>query len=408
MAFAPHQPSPLARVISPFQVPRTPPNTPRDTAKLWDECERRAVENAMRRDELLRLSQAQCCSASDLPRTSTKTTSTKRSFDFPLKDRFTASPFTAVAICKICKQPVTYASGICEPCKKNILPSHFGELTPLLSPSARNFASVDLQKLHRTASREEATTPIVTSPKGKSVCPMPTQLLDPPIRLSSLRPPPLEEEAVEMTRTRKVSLTDPNEPFLRLQIAPTVYHPRAFSHSTTPTFPPTPPSTPHSRASTRSSSLGNNTVSPLSTAVHTPAYQYARHTSATPSELSTLYPYTSGAARMNATGYGTQNATSAWDDWDSDEEEKSGLVGLMMGIGKAHRGKKKGRCDSKTNWDGVSAKLSVAREDEKKKSREQKRNSEGKESLAASAVQGRKLKPRAFVRAISCGGCCED
>jgi hypothetical protein len=400
MTFAPHQPSPLARTTSPFQDPRTPPTTPGKTAKLWDEYEKRAVENARRREGNSQGSHTQRSSASDLSRNfATVIASARSSFDFKFRSRATASSTSTVAICKSCKQPIAYASGICEPCKKTIiLPPTSGESTPPLSPASRNFASSDLQELNRKLSREENTTPQVTSPKRRSFCPMPTQMLDPPIRLSSLRPPPGQEPVVEANRTRKTSLTDPNEPFLRLQIAPTTYQPRSGSHPASPTYPPTtPPSTSHSRTSTRPSSLAN-TVSPRSPAVHIPTHPYGRHNSATPSELSSLYPHTSRTASVN-TGYGLQHATSAWDDWDSDEEgEKAGLVGLMKSIGKA---KKKERNDS---MESVSARLDFAREEERKKSREQRRQSEDSDDKEAK----KKKRPSGFVRAISCGGCRED
>jgi hypothetical protein len=400
MTFAPHQPSPLARTTSPFKDPRTPPTTPGKTAKLWDEYEKRAVENARRREGNSQGPHTQRSSASDLSRNSaTVIASARSSFDFKFRSRATASSTSTVAICKSCKQPIAYASGICEPCKKTIiLPPTSGESTPPLSPASRNFASSDLQELNWELSRGENTTPQVTSPKRRSFCPMPAQMLDPPIRLSSLRPPPGQEPVLEANRTRKTSLTDPNEPFLRLQIAPTTYQPRSGSHPASPTYPPTTPSsTSHSRTSTRPSSLAN-TISPRSPAVHIPTHPYGRHNSATPSELSSLYPHTSRTASVNI-GYGLQHATSAWDDWDSDEEgEKAGLVGLMKSIGKA---KKKERNDS---MESVSARLDFAREEERKKSREQRRQSEESEGKEAK----KKKKPSGFVRAISCGGCRED
>jgi hypothetical protein len=95
-----------------------------------------------------------------------------------------------------------------------------------------------------------------------------------------------------------------------------------------------------------------------------------------------------------------QHATSAWDDWDSDEEgEKAGLVGLMKSIGKA---KKKERGDS---LESVSARLNFAREEERKKSREQRRS---EESEVTDAKKKKKKRPSGFVRAISCGVCRED
>jgi hypothetical protein len=68
----------------------------------------------------------------------------------------------------------------------------------------------------------------------------------------------------------------------------------------------------------------------------------------------------------------------------------------MKSIGKT---KKKERCDS---MESVSARLSVAREEERKKSRESRRKSNDSE------VKGKKKRPSGFVRVISCGGCSED
>ncbi|KAL5119479.1 hypothetical protein ACEQ8H_002544 [Pleosporales sp. CAS-2024a] len=398
MAFAPHQPSPLARTTSPFKDPRTPPTTPCKTAKRWDACEKRAVENARRREGASQGLQPQRSSASDLPRNSaTIIASARSSFDLLFRSRATASSSSSTtATCKSCKQPIAYASGICEPCKTTIiLPPSSGDFTPPLSPSSRNFASSDLQELHRKLSREEKASPQVTSPKRRSFCPMPPNHM-PPIRLSSLHPPPGQEPAVETTRTRKISLTDPNEAVLRFQIAPTAYPPRSGSHPASPTYQPTtPPSTSHSRTSTRPSSLANP-VSPLSPAVHIPTHAYGRHNSATSSEMSSLYPHKSQTASLY-TGYGL---TSAWDDWDSDgEDEKTGLVTLLKSIGKA---KKKERADS---MNSAGARLNSAREEERKKSRDQRRKSE--ESHVKEANEEKK-RPSGFVRAISCGGCSSE
>ncbi|KAH7079054.1 hypothetical protein BKA63DRAFT_257386 [Paraphoma chrysanthemicola] len=416
MTFAPPKSSPLARTTSPFKDPRTPPSTPGKTAKLWDEYERRAVENAKKREVQSQTSHPPRTSASDIPRTSTSAIASARSsFDFKFNSRTTVSPPIAIANCKTCKLPITYSSGICEPCKKTIIyPSASGESTPPLSPSARNFASADLQELHNKLSREENNRPKATSPKRRSNCPLPAQMLDPPIRLSSLRPPPNQEPHQEAARSRKVSLTDPNEPFLRLQIAPNSHVPHSGSHPSTPTYPPTtPPSTSHSRTSTRPSSVAN-TMSPLSPVVHIPTQPYARHNSATPSELSTLYPYTSRTASIN-TGYGLQPAASAWDDWDSDGEgEKAGLVGWFAKSAK-DKSKKKGRSDSKTSLDSIDRKLRDVREEEAKKSREHTRRKSVEQSTASSKGKkaesskgsGRK-RPSGFVRVFSCGACGED
>ncbi|KAF2034343.1 hypothetical protein EK21DRAFT_97452 [Setomelanomma holmii] len=285
MTFAPPKSSPLTRTISPFKDPRTPPSTPGKTAKLWDEYEKRAIENSEKRKACSRVSQPQRSSASDIQCTSTSALASARSsFDFKFRTRTTASSVTPVAICKSCKQPITYTSGICEHCKKTII---------LSSPS--------------------------------------------------------EDVA--------------------------------------------------------------NTISPLSPTVHIPTHPYARHNSATPSELSTLYPYTSRAASVN-TGYGLQPATSAWDDWDSDDGEKAGLVGWFAKTAK-DKAKKKERSDSKTSMDSVERKLKDVREEEAKKSREQTRrkspeaeaSSKGMKVAKSNGV-GRK-RPSGFARVFSCGGCSE-
>ncbi|KAF2823428.1 hypothetical protein CC86DRAFT_396210 [Ophiobolus disseminans] len=290
LTFAPHQPSPLARTISPFKDPRTPPSTPGKTAKLWDEYERRAVENVMKREGGFSASQLQRSSASDIPRTSaTLIASARSSFDFKFRSRATSSSPSHTAICKTCKQPITYASGICKSCKKTvILSATSGESTPPLSPAARNFALA-------------------------------------------------------------------------------------------------------------------NTVSPLSPAVHIPTHAYTRHNSATPSDGSTLYPHTSRTASVNTVSYG-HPAASAWDDWDSDgESEKAGFLWKGIKPGK-DRGKKKERSDSKASVESMTAKLSFAREEERKKSREQWRSGESENS----GKKGKVRRSRGFVRVLSCGGCGED
>jgi hypothetical protein len=106
---------------------------------------------------------------------------------------------------------------------------------------------------------------------------------------------------------------------------------------------------------------------------------------------------------MNTTGYSLHHATSAWDDWDSDEE-KSGF--LWKGIGKPgkEKARRKERSDSKTSLESMSAKLSFAREEERKKSREQRRS----EELVESGTKSKTKRPRGFVRVFSCGGCGDE
>jgi len=107
---------------------------------------------------------------------------------------------------------------------------------------------------------------------------------------------------------------------------------------------------------------------------------------------------------VNTTGYGLHHTASAWDDWDSDgEEEKAGFLWKGIKAGK-DKGKKKERSDSKTSMESMSAKLSFAREEERKKSREQRRSGESGESAKKSRTKG----PSGFVRVFSCGGCSKD
>ncbi|KAF1838723.1 hypothetical protein BDW02DRAFT_336128 [Decorospora gaudefroyi] len=329
--FTPHQSSPLARTTSPFKDPRPPPCTPARTAKLWDHYERRAIEKARRRDKAGQTPQHQRSSASDIgkERKSSDGATVRSSFDFKFRRAHAATPSTTVATCKTCQQPITYNAGVCERCTRTIiLTSPTGETTPPLSPSARNFGSTDLQQLHKNSSREDVTVPQSKSPKRKSFCPIPSQIMDPPIRLSSLRPPPPQEPIQEPTRSRKTSLTDPNEPFLRLQIThqPHASPSRPTSHPTTPDYTPTtPPSATHSRSSTRPSSLANIALLPAS------AYAYSRsNNSGTPSYASPSTVTTSPPSLCRVS-YALQNTTSAWDDWDSDDDDadKVGLVGWV-------------------------------------------------------------------------------
>jgi hypothetical protein len=416
--FVPHQSSPLARTTSPFKDP--PPSTPAKTAKLWDEYERRAVEKARKRDRTTQASHPQRSSASDIGKGSKSNdgSTTRTSFDFKFKRMHVATPSTTVAICKTCQQPITYNSGVCERCTRTIiLPSPSGETTPPLSPSARNFASTDLQQLHKNSSVEEVIVPQSTSPKRKSFCPMPTQMFDPPVRLDSLKPPPNHEAILEPARSRKISLTDPNEPFLRLQITQQTYAPRSQSNTqpTTPTYiPTTPPSAAQSRSSTRPSSLAN--IASLLTS----AYPYARNNSATPSEFSTLYPYastvTASPPSLCRVSYALQNTTSAWDDWDSDDDaEKVRLMGWMGKRKVKSRGSGgKGSmdsCDSRED-DGKTSPKASPREKKKhdRKSKEEERlervrieTAESARRLASESKSAKKKRPSGFVRVISCG-----
>ena len=131
--------------------------------------------------------------------------------------------------------------------------------------------------------------------------------------------------------------------------------------------------------------------------------------------MSTLIPCasltTTGRPSVGSTACSVNHtaSASAWDDWESDEEgERAGLVGYWKGIGKGQG--RKGRSDSKTSFESMSAKLSSAREEERKKSREQRRGSKEKEQRPRSGESGnaKKKGPRGFVRVISCGGCSAD
>ncbi|KAF2867974.1 hypothetical protein BDV95DRAFT_501828 [Massariosphaeria phaeospora] len=294
LTFIPHQSSPLARTISPYKNPRTPPCTPAKTAKLWDEYERRAVENARVRETP--------CSYDQLPspqtpgQAPTMSTAAVQHIDFRLspstrqKGYTRLSSSTTVAICKTCKQAITSTCGICQKCKKTIvISSPSGEATPPLSPACRNFA-----------------------------------------RPSSL-----------------ANITTPPHPHAQYQ-----YQYQYQRH------------------------------------------QHPRHASATPSELSTLYPYMSNSSTTTTSppsvcraSVSVQNATSAWDDWDSDEE-KAGLVGYWRG--RRWRGSR----GSLGGAPGGASASGSARRDSGATKEESVREEGGR-------------KRRGFVRVISCG-CGED
>ncbi|KAF1366068.1 hypothetical protein EJ07DRAFT_150531 [Lizonia empirigonia] len=435
MSQNPTRPSPLSRKASPFKDPRPPPSTPAKTAKAWDEYEKQARQNARKRDRASQSSQPQRNSASsDIGKGSRSSSSTVRSsydFKFPNPPHTTS---TTVATCKSCRQPITYTSGICERCKKTIiLPCSTGESTPPLSPAARNFASTDLHLLEKKTSLEEPGSGPSSSQRRKGCAPV-LQLTNPPIRLDSLRPPPNTQDLMEVNRSRKASLTDPNEPFLRLQYAHQ-YAPCTSSIPTTPTYPPTgPPSTIPSRVSTRPSSFAQMT-SPLTQNAIMPSY--TRHNSATPSETSQLHHYTSistGTASppsLHRVSNALQNTTSAWDDWDSDGEEKVRVVGYWKRSGRdktappASKGKEKERerADSKVSVSSSEyrrshenhdkKKSSLDRKSEKKHSKESSRSlsrlSKHDEAKATStssemeAYKKHKKRPSGFIRAISCG-----
>ncbi|KAF3000781.1 hypothetical protein E8E13_005331 [Curvularia kusanoi] len=435
--------STLPRKTSPFKdprpAPRTPaPCTPAKTAKAWDEYERQARQNARRRDRASQGSRPQRNSASsDVAKGSRSSTSTARSsYDFKFRN-VTIATTAAVSTCKSCKQAITYASGICERCTKTIiLPSSPGESTPPLSPAARNFASTDLHLLEKHSSQEEPYTRLSNSSQRRD-CPSALQLTNPPVRLDSLRPPPITQEIMEANRSRKASLTDPNEPFLRFQYAHQ-YAPATYSIPSTPTYPPTsPPSTVPSRVSTRPSSFAQMT-SPLTQNTHLPSS--ARHHSATPSELGHVQHYAPAPLgsvsppSFHQVNAALQNTTSAWDDWDSDGEEKVRLVGYWKRGGKdkptSHvstanlKGKEKERerADSKVSYSSSEeprshekrdkkSKNSLDRKSEKKQSKESSRsesrtsrhNDTKASSVESESYKKHKKRPSGLTRFLSCG-----
>ncbi|OSS46058.1 hypothetical protein B5807_08235 [Epicoccum nigrum] len=399
--------STLSRKASPFKDPRPAPCTPAKTAKAWDEYERQARQNARRRDRASQGPRTQRNSASSgTGKGSRSSASTSRSsYDFKFRN-VTITTSTAVATCKNCKEAITYTSGICERCTKTIiLPSYPGESTPPLSPTARNFAFTDLHQLERHTSEDDPNSWLSTSSKRRD-CPPALQFTNPPIRLDSLRPPPNTQDNIENTRGRKTSLTDPNEPFLRLQYAHQ-YAPNTHSIPSTPTYPPTsPPSTAASRVSTRPSSFAQMTSS---LAQNAPMPTFARHNSATPSELGQVHHYApvpvgsvspTSFCHVNAA---LQNLTSAWDDWDSDGEEKVRLVGYWKRAGKdrstAHnsttnlKGKEKERerADSKVSYSSSEERCSHEKPDKKSKN-SLDRKSEKKQSKESPRSESRTSK----------------
>jgi hypothetical protein len=434
MSHSSTRPSPLSRKASPFKDPRPAPCTPAKTAKVWDEYEKQARQNAKRRDRASQSTQPQRNSASsDVGKGSRSSTSTARSsYDFKFRN-IPIVTSKAIATCKGCLQPITYSSGVCERCKKTIiLPSPTGESTPPLTPAARNFAFTDLHLLEKATSQEEQF-PRTSSLSKRKGCPPALQLTNPPARLDSLRPPPNTQDLMEANRSRKTSLTDPNEPFLRLQYAQQIA-PCTYSIPSTPTYPSiSPPSTNPSRVSTRPSSFAQMT-SPLTQNAIMPSY--TRHNSATPSEYSQVHHYAplapTSPPSLLYVNHGLQNTTSAWDDWDSDGEEKVRLVGKWKRNGKdrstAHastanlRGKEKERerADSKVSYCSSEerrshekhekkSKSSIEKKQSKESSRTQSRMSKHEDvktkatSPPRESYKKHKKRPSGLTRFLSCG-----
>lgn len=164
---------------------------------------------------------------------------------------------------------------------------------------------------------------------------------------------------------------------------------------------------------------------------------YTRHNSATPSEISQLHHYTSistaptSPPSLHRVSNALQNTTSAWDDWDSDGEEKVRLVAPWKRSGRdkttpaLSKGKEKERerADSKVSVSSSESrrshekhdkkKSSLDRKSEKKQSKESARSqsmmSKHDEAKASSdksereAYKKHKKRPSGFIRAISCG-----
>ena len=336
----------------------------------------------------------------------------------------------AIATCKSCQQPITYSFGVCERCKKTIiLPSHSGESTPPLTPTARNFASTDLHLLEKATSQEDPI-PRTSSLSKRKGCPSALQLTNPPARHDSLRPPPITQDLKEANRSRKTSLTDPNEPFLRLQHAQQIA-PYTYSIPSTPTYPPTnPPSTNPSRVSTRPSSFAQMT-SPLTQNAIIPSN--TRHNSAAPSEYSQVYHHApTSPPSLHYVNHGLQNTTSAWDDWDSDGEEKVRLVDKWKRNGKdkssAHastanlrsKEKERERADSKVSYSSTEERRSHEKHDKKSKSSMEKKQNKGSShtqsrmskhedvktkatSPPRESYKKHKKRPSGLTRFLSCG-----
>jgi hypothetical protein len=354
------------------------------------------------RDGTAHLYRTQLASALEVSRPRECRDSSRSSFDFRFRRAHAATPSTTVSVCKTCQHPIIYASGICERCIKTIVfPSAAGETTPPLSPAARNFGVTDLQELHRTSSKEDVIIPTSTSPKRASYCPLPSHLVDTSSRVSSVHSSLDQEVTSAPMRRRKTSLTDPNEPFLRLHTAQLPYTLRSPLNSP-PMTPTTPPWTTQSQCSTRRSSLANVTMLPK------PCYPHARNDSGTLSEFGTIYQTvsttTTPPASLHRFGYPLQNQTSAWDDWDSDEEAEKAGISSWMG-----RRRNKSRA-GKSSIDGCESSGEETRKTRKSKDDKAERTRMEVAEIARtervntqSKEKPRRQKPSGFVRALSCG-----
>ena len=161
------------------------------------------------------------------------------------------------------------------------------------------------------------------------------------------------------------------------------------------------------------------------------------HNSTTPSELSQIQHYTSVSTAptlspsLHRVSNALQNTTSAWDDWDSDGEEKVRLVGYWKRGGKDKstapttlkgKDKERARADSKVSVSSEESRRSHERQEKKSRSThdrksEKKQNKEssrsqprqGKDSGAKAGSREKESykrhekRPSGFIRAISCG-----
>lgn len=128
---------------------------------------------------------------------------------------------------------------------------------------------------------------------------------------------------------------------------------------------------------------------------------YTRQNSATPSEYAPLAP--TSPSSLHLVNHTLQNTISAWDDWDSDDEEKVRLVDKWKRSGKdkstAHastanlRGKERERerADSKVSYSSSEERRSHEKHDKRGKS-SLERKSEKKQSKESSRTQSRMSK----------------
>jgi hypothetical protein len=162
-----------------------------------------------------------------------------------------------------------------------------------------------------------------------------------------------------------------------------------------------------------------------------PSYMHThtRNDSGTPSEFSTIYQTASTAttppASLHRFGYPLQNTTSAWDDWDSDEEgDRAGLASWMGrrriksrgGAGGAVGGGAVGSGGGagKTSMDQCESSGEETRERMimARKSRDDRAEQVRAEVVRSGSIRVERVgipskekirKPCGFVRALSCG-----